>query len=116
LETYEPFAVEVPSDMKFRVHLKDEYSNIIDFISLLSKQRQKQHELLCFQEADGSVAESFITFARYGNNRNVPLIMQANNPFITLKHERLNVEFSSVLINFAVHTGSFSPPLYVALP
>ncbi len=116
MESYEPFAVEVPSDMKFIVHLKDEYSNNIDFISLLAKQRQKQHELLCFQEADGSVAESFFTFARYDNDRHVPLIMQANNPFMTLKLERLKVEFSSVLINFAVHTGSFSPPLYVALP
>jgi hypothetical protein len=109
LEPFQQVVAELPYDIKFRVHLKDEYNNAVDFTSLFAKQRQKQHELLCFQEPDGSAVDTFFTFARYENTRNTPLVMQAENPFITLKHKRLTVEESSVLITFAIHTGNIEP-------
>jgi hypothetical protein len=105
LEPHQQNVTERLTNVKFTVHFKDEYANDVDFVSLLAKQRQKQHELLCFTEPDGSSAEIFFAFVRYSSGRNLAVAVLAQYPNFTLSHRRSSVEESYVSLSFAINSG-----------
>jgi len=105
LEPHQQIISGSVTNVKFIVILKDEFENDADVLSLLAKQRQKQHELLCFLEPDGSSGEYFFAFARYNNQRNLPLKVEQQYPNLTLNHQRSKIEESSVSVYFAMNSG-----------
>jgi hypothetical protein len=106
LEPLQQVIGEILTHVKFIVHLKDKYENNVDFISIFAEQRKKQHELFCFPQSDANFVDYFFAFARFGNSQNVPVKMQFSYPLVTLKHEILTHEASSLLVFFAVNTGN----------
>ncbi len=105
LEAHQQGIGEILANVKVTVHLKDEYENNVDFISIFSEQRHKQHEMFCSLQKDGGFVDSFFAYARFGNFRNVALEMQPSFPFVTLKHKVPSFEDSSLSIFFAVSSG-----------
>ncbi len=94
--------------LKFAVHLKDEYDNNVDHVSIFAEQRLKLHENLCSLKKDGSFADNFFAYARFGSFRHIPLEIQPSFPLLTLKHAISAYEYSSLSVFFAINSGDFS--------
>jgi len=106
LEPDQQIIGEAIANLKLKVHLKDEYQNYVDVFSIFAEQRQKQHDVFCSLEKDGSFKEMFFVYARHGSFRNAPLQLKPNYPFFTLNYEIPTHEASSASFTLAVKSGT----------